>query len=66
MEEQTLVCPGTSYTFIVESNKKTLRLDTFITQQFPSYSRTLFKKLIEQGCVTINDKSAKKMVHYIL
>lgn len=47
------------YTFLVPEDTKRQRLDTFLTQQLPTYSRTYIKQLINQGYVTINDKKAK-------
>lgn len=35
------------------------RLDQFIVQQFPLYSRTFFQKLIDQDLVTLNGKKTK-------
>jgi 23S rRNA pseudouridine1911/1915/1917 synthase len=60
MEENTVLCPGKAYCFTIELESNDIRLDNFITQQFPKYSRSLFKRLIEQKCVTINDKVATK------
>ncbi len=51
---------GSSYTFLVEPNQKGLRLDVFFTYQFPLYSRSFFKKVIEDGLVTIKGVIVKK------
>lgn len=47
------------YTFRVPDESKRQRLDTFLTQQLPTYSRTSIKQLINEGYVTINGKKAK-------
>jgi len=36
------------------------RLDKFVAQQFPDFSRTFFQHLIDQGCVWVNGGQAKK------
>ncbi len=36
------------------------RLDVVLSLSFPEYSRSYFQKLIEEGCVLINDKIPKK------
>ncbi len=36
-----------------------VRLDRFLQQRFPEYSRSFFQKLIEQGRVRVNGKNAK-------
>lgn len=60
MEENTILCPGQSYCFTVALEDHDTRLDSFITQQFSKYSRSLFKRLIDQGCVSINNKPVTK------
>lgn len=60
MEDNALLHPGESYTFTVALKDDGARLDTFVCQQFPSYSRSLFKKLIEQGCVRVNTTAPTK------
>jgi len=44
----------------VEPEYITSRLDTFLTQRFPEYSRTYFQDLISEKCVTVNGLDAKK------
>lgn len=60
MEERSLLCPGESYSFNVEEAYHETRLDMFLADQFPGYSRSLFKKLIDEKAVTINNKPATK------
>lgn len=50
----------TQETLIVEESEKDLRLDKWLSLKFPTYSRTYFQSLIEEGNVLINDKSCKK------
>ncbi len=49
----------THYRFVVPSDTAPIRLDTFITQQLPDYSRSFIQKLIEDKHVTVNEKAAK-------
>ncbi len=60
MEERQLLCPGESYNFTISTDHHETRLDLFLAEQFPGYSRSLFKKLIDENAVTINDKVATK------
>ncbi len=60
MDEKMHIKPGTSYTFTIEAAKKGMRLDLFLTEQFPGYSRSFFKQVIEDGLVTIHDKQVSK------
>lgn len=53
MERNKIISPNTTFTFNVEEKGQT-RLDTFIAQKFPNYSRTYFKKLIEEERVSLN------------
>jgi 23S rRNA pseudouridine1911/1915/1917 synthase len=38
----------------------TLRVDKFLSSQFPNYSRTYFQYLIDKGCVLVNGHIIKK------
>lgn len=40
--------------FVIDENQAGQRLDFFIAQQLPQYSRSSWKKLIEQGFVLVN------------
>lgn len=60
MEERSVLCPGESYTFSITDTHHETRLDMFLAEQFPGYSRSLFKKLIDEQAVTINNKAATK------
>ncbi|HEV2917095.1 MAG TPA: RluA family pseudouridine synthase [Candidatus Babeliales bacterium] len=60
MKEKELVAPHSLFNFIKEPNTEPIRLDHYITQQFPLYSRSFFKKLIEESFVSINDTIVRK------
>ena len=49
-----------SHILIVTADQEQQRLDTFLTQQLPQYSRTFFQKLIAQGHVLLNHKPILK------
>lgn len=44
--------------FVVE--EKGVRLDLFLLQQFPDFSRSHIKNMIEKGCVFVDEKLQKK------
>lgn len=58
--DRGLIKPNSTHSFIVTPQEETLRLDKFITQQFPLYSRSYFQRLIEDGLVTINNTAPRK------
>lgn len=60
MEAPCLIKPGTSCSFIIESSEKGMRLDAYLTEKFPGYSRSFFKRVIEEKLVTINKKPVDK------
>lgn len=45
---------------IVDTKSKGLRLDIFISEQFPNISRTKIQKCIEDGIILLNNTHAKK------
>ena len=49
----------THYRFVVPPDTQPVRLDTFITQQLPDYSRSFIQKLIRGEHITVNEKSVK-------
>ncbi|KKP29535.1 MAG: Pseudouridine synthase [candidate division TM6 bacterium GW2011_GWF2_30_66] len=51
---------GSIHKFTVKPEEENLRIDTFITNQFKSYSRSFFEKLIELELVKINNKIINK------
>ncbi len=52
--------PSFQETLIIADGEETLRLDKWLSLKFPTYSRTYFQSLIEDGNVLINDKPCKK------
>lgn len=48
--------------FFIDAKDQMIRIDKLLTQKFPSYSRTYFQKLLQQGFVLINGKPIKKRV----
>jgi 23S rRNA pseudouridine1911/1915/1917 synthase len=45
---------------LVNAQEEGLRLDSLLAQRFPSYSRTYFQFLIEEGCVLVGGQVLKK------
>ncbi len=52
--------PGEIYTRTVTPEEAGKRLDVFLSEQFPEYSRSLFKDLIENSAVVVNLKTPTK------
>lgn len=50
---------GQKYHFVWEPGRQPIRIDVFLSQQIPHYSRSFFQKLIRQGLVTVNGRSVK-------
>lgn len=60
MEKISLEIAGSIHNFLVLKDEEDQRLDSFISNKFPSYSRSFFEKLIELGLVKINEKIITK------
>ena len=45
---------------LIYEGEKAVRLDNFLTESYPSFSRTYFEKVITQGHVQVNQKTSKK------
>ena len=60
MEKIIIQPPDSVHVFLVGPLETGSRLDLYVTQQFSSYSRSFFEKLIENGFVAINDKPIRK------
>lgn len=60
MSTTHLIIPGSSYTFTVHSEKSGTRLDAFLVEQFPGYSRSFFTRVIEDKLVTVGTTIAQK------
>lgn len=50
---------GKKYSFVLEPRPQPVRIDVFLSQQIPDYSRSFFQKLIQQGLVTVNGRAVK-------
>jgi 23S rRNA pseudouridine1911/1915/1917 synthase len=51
--------PAKIYKFIVKESSKHQRIDRFLSENLPQFSRSFYKKVIEQNLVTANDKNVK-------
>jgi 23S rRNA pseudouridine1911/1915/1917 synthase len=60
MSTTPLILPGSSHSFIVPPEKAGSRLDAFLVEQFPGYSRSFFSRVIEDKLVTIGNTRAHK------
>lgn len=55
-----LIPDDTTITICVSSDQPIGRIDQFISQQFPLYSRSFFKRLIDKNCISVNTILVKK------
>ena len=46
--------PAQSHSFIVEDSSHPERIDHYLAHQFPTYSRSFFKRLIDQHLISLN------------
>lgn len=60
MNTQGLIEPNSRFEFRVSYEYAGKRLDVFIENQFPLYSRTFFGRLIDDGLITVNGKKNTK------
>lgn len=60
MEQSKNISPDSIFSFTVGEQDAGMRLDTYISNQFPAYSRSFFQGLIKQQLVQINTAIAKK------
>jgi 23S rRNA pseudouridine1911/1915/1917 synthase len=61
MDTRSVVKPDTTITLHVQlENDKKRRIDSYISDQFPYYSRSFFQRLIEQGHIQCNNNIVKK------
>lgn len=58
MERTGLISPNSTFSFTIPEDAANKRLDHYIAQQFPLYSRSFFQRVIEDGLVSINGKQA--------
>jgi len=47
-------------TISVSSSDELIRLDAFLSSRLIQFSRSKIQKLISEGSITVNDKTAKK------
>ena len=60
MNHQTKNLPSlVHHTLVVEESQAGQRIDKFLTQVLPQYSRSFFQQLIDNGHITINNHVAK-------
>ena len=60
MENIFLLEPGKQYSITAENLQNPIRIDVFLTEKFPSASRSHFKKMIELAVVKLNNQVIKK------
>jgi 23S rRNA pseudouridine1911/1915/1917 synthase len=60
MERTGLISPNSTFSFTIPEEAANKRLDHYISQQFPLYSRSFFQRVIEDGFVSINGKRTLK------
>jgi 23S rRNA pseudouridine1911/1915/1917 synthase len=54
-----MIAPNSIFSYIFDSNEE-MRLDKFLSIQFPAHSRTFLQQLIHNNCVTINGAHQQK------
>lgn len=52
--------PESTFSFTVPENSVPCRIDRYITELFPDYSRSYFQRIIDAGGITINGVQTKK------
>lgn len=53
------VKPGSMFIFNITAPVHSMRLDIFLSQEFTRYSRSFFKRLIDEGDVSVNSQHVK-------
>lgn len=54
------ITPNSTFSFIIPEDSTPCRIDRYIANLFPDYSRSYFQKIIDTGKVSINNLPAKK------
>jgi len=54
------IAPNSSFSFIAPDCKEEKRIDKFISEQFPLYSRSFFQQLIDDELVKLNGQTVTK------
>ncbi len=65
MKKEGLVAPHAFFTLHPHDLAEKTRIDKYLTEQFPLYSRSFFKKLIEEGFVQVNGTPVYKQGYLI-
>ena len=60
LTQRMMTMNNTTHTFTIEKEQEGVRLDQFLSEQFPELSRSLFKTLIEQKHIAIDGVAARK------
>ena len=60
MDSDSRIAPGTTLLLTVSTEHEGSRLDRFLVDTFPTYSRNFFQSLVEQKLITINAKIPNK------
>ena len=60
MENDNQIATKNTFTFTISDADAHQRLDTYLSQQFPAYSRSFLQRLIQEKQVIINNKPANK------
>lgn len=60
MENDTRALGQNTFSFTINTADAHQRLDAYLSQQFPAYSRSFLQRLIQEKQVTINNKPANK------
>jgi 23S rRNA pseudouridine1911/1915/1917 synthase len=55
IQKESLIAPHSTVTLSPVNNTQKIRIDRYLTDQFPAYSRSFFKKLIDEGFISVND-----------
>ncbi len=60
MKQEGLIPFGSTFSLHVSEKNNNTRIDCFIASQFPRYSRSFFKQVIQKECVMINNSVSQK------
>ena len=60
MERTGLIPENSRFTLTVDQEDTASRIDIYLSNQFPLYSRSFFQKIIKDGAITVNGKAADK------
>jgi 23S rRNA pseudouridine1911/1915/1917 synthase len=58
--QDEFIATDSVYAIKIPETQEAIRIDKYIGEQFPLYSRSFFQRLIEQKCVVVNDKVIEK------